>query len=294
MSAIAIGILVVLRVLFSSLANVFQKKLVERVGNARIVVTSSLFIVSCMATPSLLLAPWDKLSATFWISCIAAAVLDVPGNVLLVGSLGKSDLSLVGPLNSLKPVVGMFLAMLLLREFPSTLGLVGVGVLAVGTWCLAATAEASTGRKGIAWLWSPAARWRYGALFFTSAAAVCIKPAVLIGGTWPTFAVWSWLCTFLSLLWIRAAIGPQVIQAMLHRDHWNLTLIGSGICFCGLQGLSIWLFQLIPVSYALALFQLSGLFNVYLGHKFFGESNGWQRFAVSIVMLIGAAFIILG
>jgi drug/metabolite transporter (DMT)-like permease len=64
--------------------------------------------------------------------------------------------------------------------------------------------------------------------------------------------------------------------------------------FCGLQGLSIWLFQLMPVSYALALFQLGGVVNVYLGHKIFGESSGWQRLVVSLIMLVGAAFIILG
>lgn len=294
MSAISIGILVVLRVLFSSLANVFQKKLVERMGNARVVVTSSLFIVSCLASPGLLLTPWEKLSSVFWISCIAAALLDVPGNVLLVGSLGKSDLSLVGPLNSLKPVVGMFLGILLLQEFPSILGLVGVVILAAGTWSLAATADSGSGKRGVAWLWSPAARWRYGALFFTSAAAVCIKPAVQIGGPWPTFAVWSWLCTLLSLLWIRGALGPPAIQAMFERHHWNKTMIASGVMFCGLQGLSIWLFQLIPVSYALALFQLGGVMNVYLGHKIFGETGGWQRFLVSLVMLVGAACIILG
>lgn len=286
--------LVLLRVLCGSLANVFQKKLVERTGNARLVVTSSLFIVSCLASPGLLLSPWDKLSTTFWLSCIAAALLDVPGNVLLVGSLGKSDLSLVGPLNSLKPVVGMFFGILLLHEFPSFLGLLGVAILVLGTWALATTADNNSGKRGVAWLWSPAARWRYGALLFTSAAAVCIKPAVQIAGPWPTFAIWSWLCTLLSLLWIRRALGPTAIREMLTRQHWNRTLLASGVMFCGLQGLSIWLFQLIPVSYALALFQLGGVANVYLGHKIFGESGGWQRFLVSLVMLLGAACIILG
>lgn len=294
MSAIAIGILVVLRVLFSSIANVFQKQLVERIGNARIVVTSSLLIVSILASPGLLVMPWNKLSWTFWLSCMAAALLDVPGNVLLVGSLGKSDLSLVGPLNSLKPVVGMLLGILLLQEFPSILGLIGIGILAAGTWALAATADGNNGPRGVRWLWSPAARWRYGALFFTSAAAVCVKPAVQIAGPWPTFAVWSWLCTLLSLLWIRSALGHSVTRSMLRREHWSRTLLGLGIMFYGLQGLSIWLFHGMPVSYALALFQLGGVVNVYLGRKIFRESAGWQRFLVSIIMLIGAACIILG
>jgi uncharacterized membrane protein len=161
MSAIAIGILVVLRVLFSSIANVFQKQLVERLGNARIVVTSSLLIVSILASPGLLTMPWDKLSWTFWLSCIAAALMDVPGNVLLVGSLGKSDLSLVGPLNSLKPVVGMLLGILVLHEFPSILGLVGVGILAAGTWSLAATADGNSGQRGVRWLFSLPRRLPY-------------------------------------------------------------------------------------------------------------------------------------
>ena len=294
MSVFWIGILVVLRVLFSSLANVLQKKLVERWGNARLVVTSSLCVVSLLASPGLFFAPWSELTWPFWLSCIAAALLDVPGNVLLVGSLGKSDLSLVGPLNSLKPVVGMILGVILLRELPTLLGLVGIVILAGGTWALAATAERVPGQRTISWLWSPAARWRYGALFFTSAAAVCIKPAIQIAGPWPTFAVWSWLCTILSLVWLRGALGPAVTRKMMTAHHWTPTLVALGLMFCGLQGLSIWLFQLMPVGYALALFQLGGVVNVYLGHRFFGESGGWQRFVLSLIMLVGAALIILG
>lgn len=294
MSVAWLAVLVTGRILFSSLANVLQKKMVERTGNAPVVVTSSLCVVSLLVSAGLFFTPWQELSWQFWLACIVAATLDVPGNVLLVGSLGKSDLSLIGPLNSLKPVVGMLLGIIILQEMPSLSGLFGIAILAAGTWALAATSEGKSTRAKLAWLWSPAARWRFGALFFTSAAAICIKPAVQIAGPWPTFAVWSWCCTLLALLWIGLTYGRSSLGQIIHPSNWSLPLLGLGFFFCGLQGLSIWLFQVMPVSYALALFQLGSVVNVYFGCRFFGETAGWQRLIVSMFMLLGATLIILG
>jgi drug/metabolite transporter (DMT)-like permease len=83
-------------------------------------------------------------------------------------------------------------------------------------------------------------------------------------------------------------------QNIFELSNWSASIFGLGILFCGLQGLSICLFQWMPVSYALALFQLSGVLNVYLGYRFFRERGGWHRLLISLVMLAGAALILLG
>lgn len=294
MSVAWLALLVGGRVLFSSLANVFQKKLVERSGDPRAVVTSSLLVVALLMSPWIAMASWGELSWQFWLTCVIAALLDVPGNVLLVGSLGKSDLSLVGPLNSLKPVVGMLLGIPLLGEIPTLLGLLGVLILAAGTWSLAASGGGVSSKARLAWLISPGARWRFGALLLTAASAVFLKPAVQMAGPWTTFAVWSGLCASFSVAWHQLDRHRSFRQNIFELSHWSAPIFGLGILFCGLQGLSIGLFQWMPVSYALALFQLSGVLNVYLGYRFFGERGGWHRLLISLVMLAGAALILLG
>lgn len=51
-------------------------------------------------------------------------------------------------------------------------------------------------------------------------------------------------------------------------------------------------FGMLQVGYSLALFQLSTLITVYLGHRYFQERNIRRRLIGSGVMLIGAILII--
>ena len=48
----------------------------------------------------------------------------------------------------------------------------------------------------------------------------------------------------------------------------------------------------LQVGYSLALFQLSTLVTVYLGHRYFQERNIRRRLVGSLVMMIGAMLIV--
>ncbi len=52
-------------------------------------------------------------------------------------------------------------------------------------------------------------------------------------------------------------------------------------------------FAHMPVGYALALFQLSGIISVGLGYAFFNERNIRKKLFGTVIMIIGAALIIL-
>ncbi len=53
-----------------------------------------------------------------------------------------------------------------------------------------------------------------------------------------------------------------------------------------------YLFKHMEVSYALSLFQLSLLLNVWLGYRFFRERELLKKTAGAVVMLIGSVLII--
>jgi drug/metabolite transporter (DMT)-like permease len=55
---------------------------------------------------------------------------------------------------------------------------------------------------------------------------------------------------------------------------------------------SILTFGQLQVGYSLALFQLSTLVTVYLGHRYFQERNIRRRLLGSLVMVIGAMLIV--
>jgi drug/metabolite transporter (DMT)-like permease len=48
-----------------------------------------------------------------------------------------------------------------------------------------------------------------------------------------------------------------------------------------------------PVGYALALFQLSVILTVILGHKVFREEKLWQKLLGSAIMISGSIIIII-
>src|ERR1043166_7118736 len=96
---------VAVRIVATPFSNVVQKALTCRAGPLSIVcVTHGLLSVSCLPVILLMQPP---LSAEFWVSMAAAAVLCVAGNALIVEALKLSDLSVLGPINAWKPIVSL-------------------------------------------------------------------------------------------------------------------------------------------------------------------------------------------
>ena len=69
--------------------------------------------------------------------------------------------------------------------------------------------------------------------------------------------------------------------------------LSLGLLFLVLQILTLHLFSIMPVAYALALFQLNALTNVFLGWKIFREKNILPRAIGGVIMAAGAAILIL-
>ena len=122
-------IVVVGRLLFSSFANVFQKKLAHQGLHPFFIVMASYLVLSIICIPLLWTFELTALNHTFWINIFFAALLDMAGTLFLVMSLSKTDLSVFGPLNAYKVVISMLLAMVFLGETPSMQGFIGVAII---------------------------------------------------------------------------------------------------------------------------------------------------------------------
>ena len=129
-------LIVVARVLFSSFANVFQKKLAHQGLHPFFIVMVSYLVLSIISIPLLWTFTPFTLSPIFWLNIFFAALLDMAGTLFLVMSLSKTDLSVFGPLNAYKVVISMLLAMSFLGEIPSFQGLMGVAIILLGSFLL--------------------------------------------------------------------------------------------------------------------------------------------------------------
>jgi drug/metabolite transporter (DMT)-like permease len=70
--------------------------------------------------------PLGALAPAFWVNILAAVGLAVGGYVFLWYALRSTDLSVLGPINAYKAVLGLLLAVVLIGEVPTLSGLVGV------------------------------------------------------------------------------------------------------------------------------------------------------------------------
>lgn len=284
------SIAVIIRIVANPLSNVFQKQLTQRSADPLFVisVTYGFLTVICIAFwPQLRL---NDLSTAFWQTMLGVGVFALVGNVFLVKALKIGDLSVLGPINAYKSVVGMLVGVLLLNEIPSWLGVAGVLLIVMGSYVVLGNAEQ---QKGFSWnvLQRPEVKLRLAALVFSAIDGVLLKKAIVLST--PTIAFFYW-CLFgflFSLVWVTLTLRQQwhdQVRLLFSQKITYLALfvsvgvtqVASNVALAGMQ-----------VGYALALFQTSALISVLFGYQFFKEANIARKLIGATIMVIGAVLI---
>jgi drug/metabolite transporter (DMT)-like permease len=288
--AVLTPIAVVLRILSNPIGNVFQKQLAEKDNHPLLVnfLTYFLLAIACIFISAGI--DWHQLSRQFWLYSIAAGVVGASGNGFLVQALQKGDLSVLGPINSYKSVVGIIIGIFLLGEIPNVWGIAGIVLIIYGSYFVLDT---TTERFSWALLRKPEIQYRIFALVLTAIEAVFIKKIILASSAVIAFISWSWfgtLFSFLLLIPYRLKLKVEmrkITSQDIPRYLYLLTCIGV------MQFTTIYTFDHMPVGYALSLFQLSIIVSVLLGHHVFREKDVRKKLAGSAIMIIGSVVIIL-
>ena len=283
-------IAVILRILANPLGNVFQKRLTAR-GHPPLWVNFCTYLgLSALCVIGALAVDWPPLSGTFWFYSVLGGVAGALGNGFLVRALQTGDLSLLGPINSYKSVVGILGGVVLLGEVPNLWGLAGVALIIWGSYFVLDTTEE---RFSWALLRRPEIRFRMGALVLTAIEAVFLKKIILASS--PTLAFFSWCwwgALFSFVLWRLYPQGGKPKAGPLNAT--DSGTYGLLIACIGIMQLSTnYVFDHLQVGYALSLFQLSILVSVVLGHRIFGEKDLRKKLLGSAIMILGSVVIIL-
>jgi drug/metabolite transporter (DMT)-like permease len=267
------------RVLLSVGASTLQKQLTRReVGSAALWKAT----YAWMAVPACLILALTLARAPtseFWWNAIAAGILDALGNLLMVAALRRTDLSVFGPLNGFRPVLALFFGWAFLREVPTILGGIGVGVTVIGAALLLRDEELSSANHN-AW---PMFGLRVAGLALSTFASVFLKRATLAGGPELTLAVWI-LCglpVFLFWSWRQHESADE-------QRHF-LTL--HALTFFVMQWLTLYAFSATLLAYSFAFFQLGMVLQVVVGRWIFNEPQFRKRLACCAIICVGAALI---
>lgn len=271
-----------LRILSNPLANVLQKELTKQYSTffVNAITYGGLFILMLPFIFNLSLNPQILFYG------LLGGLLGALGNAFLIKALSIGDLSVLGPINSYKPVVAMFLGIFILKELPSMFCVLAVLLIILGSYFIFDTIEEKFSfklflRKDI--------QYRFYALFLTAVEALIIKQIIILSNIKTAFIFWCMFGFIFSVIFLF--IRKEKIS-ILHKKS-NLLFLFLILLFGLMQITTNYIFNNMNVSYALALFQLSTIINVIFGYKFFKEKHIVRKLIGTIIMIIGATIIIL-
>lgn len=285
-----LSIAVLLRIFSNPIGNVFQKQLTAT-GNHPLLVNFLTYLLLsgiCIFISGFI--DWQPLPLQFWIYSILGGIAGALGNSFLVKALQKGDLSVLGPINSYKSLIGIFVGVILLGEVPNFWGLLGVGLILYGSYFVLDTTPE---KFSIALLKRSDIQFRIWAMILTAIEAVFVKKVILASSTpiafisWCCFgAVFSFVLLFIYRLDLKKELG-KIGNSDFSKYGMLIICIGT------MQFTTNYAFEHMAVGYALSLFQLSIIVSVLLGHRIFKEQDIRKKLIGSAIMIIGSIIIIL-
>jgi drug/metabolite transporter (DMT)-like permease len=286
------ALFVLARVVANPVSNVFQKRLSERGANPVFIIAAAHAILTLAVTPILAVARLDELDLGFWTNIGLCALLAVASNVTLVYALRRSDLSVLGPVNAYKAVLGLGLGVVLLGEIPTVFGAAGVLLVLVGSYFVVDREPGQAyGSSVVRFLRDPGIQLRFAALALSATEAVFLKRAILRSSPLTTFIFWSVLglpVASAGVMLLHKCVGQEVRRLGEQWRFYVWLALTTGL----MQAATLLTFDKLPVGYSLALFQLSTLISVFLGHRYFAERNIGRRLIGAVIMVLGAVLIV--
>lgn len=281
---------VIIRILVNPFSNVLQKQITQK-GQHPLFINLATYILLAFISVFLIYdISIQSLDAEFWIYSIAGGITGALGNGFIVKALEKGDLSVLGPINAYKSIVGMLFAFIIIREVPNIWGLMGMGFIIIGSYFVLDTTE-----EKFSWqqFKTPAIQYRLAALVLTGIQAVLDKKVIEHSNLEIAFAGWSIFgagFSFVFILFTKVSIQKEfknLDRAILVK--YFLLVLTVGLMLASTN----YTLSHMPVGYALALFQLSILLSVVLGYRFFNELHLFKKLMGATIMVIGSALIIL-
>lgn len=274
-------IAILFRIFSNSFSNVFQKKLTKSGEAVTCINCINYILMSLISIPLLLLVNFSLITPEFWLYAIAGGITGAIGNCFMVLALKQGELSVLGPINSYKAIVGMIFGIFLLHEYPNIYGVLGIGLIIIGSYFILESPKALL-RKDI--------QYRIYALIFTAIEAVFIKKVIILSSIASSFIISSFLGAIFSYLIMRI-LENEKLHIPTKKN--SIMYISTTLCFAIMTFTTAYVFKYMNVGYALSLFQLSIILNVILGYKLFNEKKLIKKLLGSLIILIGSAAILI-
>jgi len=256
--------------------------------NIFVVAWASRFFPLFFLIPLLLITKIPQIGDRFWPTLGMVLVLDTIGSILYMAALKASDISITVPMVAFTPLIMLVSGPMLLGEFPSLIGLVGIVTVVIGSYLLNISKKtqgilspfrALLKEKGPRLMLLLAAVWAFTASFH--------KIGVLNSSPvfWTVSVHLGLTLTLLPLMLLQK--GKPIGQVI---SGWKVLVpIGSASALAIIaQNISL---QTVLAVYTISIKRTSILFSILLSWFVFKEKNIKQRLAAASIMVLGAILI---
>jgi len=253
----------------------------------------SRYLYGCLpALVVVLLAGIPHIEPLFYPSIVGAVTADLFAISFMSKSLHYSPMSRTVPLLAFTPIFLLFTGHILLGEFPSWSGVVGVIVIVIGTyWLTKERSHAGVVEPFRMLLREKGARYMLGTAGCFAIAGPLFKQSVLSSS--PYFCMGVSLPLATILFGIYTLVCQRGRRILLPQRRNYLFLIGLGLGVFGVALTTNFAFQAGLASYVVSVKRLSILFSILIGAVVFKEQDIKRYLFAGSVMLLGAVIIVL-
>lgn len=264
-----------------------SKKLLQNVDEYLVAWATSIFALPFMII-ALFFFGLPKIDTIFWIALLIGVLLNTITTILYFKSIKLSPLSLTVPFLTFTPLFLLITSPIMLGEFPSLWGVIGISLIVFGAYVL----NIQTLHKGFLAPFKAIFKEKGSVLMLIVALIFSItanidKIAILHSN--PVFYIFLFhvflTIIFTSLIQFKSKDKIKQVK----KNYLGLILIG--FLFAVMIVSQMIAIKLTLVAYVNSVKRTTVIFSVIFGYFFFKEKNFKQCLAGAIIMVIGVVLI---
>jgi uncharacterized membrane protein len=282
-------IFALLTALSASIKDIFSKHGLKNANLNEYIITWSLkFFSLILIIPLLIFTGIPSLGNYFWHALFIGGILNTIAALLYMKAIKNSDLSLTIPMTTFTPLFLLATSPIILHEFPSIYGLIGIILIVIGSYTLnikekhkgfLAPFKALLRNDGpklmltVAFIWS----------ITSNIDKIGIKNSSPIFWVISNMIFWSILLSIIMIIKSKKSIKNIPLNLKV--------LIPIGV-FDGLAAITQMIaVNMTLVAYVISIKRTSSILSVLSGYFIFKEKNIKERLLGVVIMVIGVIFI---
>ncbi len=285
-----IGILLSLCVaLFDSFKGLMSKKFLQEL-DAYVLAWGLYFVMVILLLPVLFFIEIPEIGSKFLLALIVSGGINVITTILYMKAIKCSDLSLCAPITAFTPLFLLITAPLINREFPKTVGIIGVILIVIGTYVLnlkdkkeglLMPIKGLFKEKGVRYMFVVAFLWSISSSFDKIGVQ---NSSPLIWSL--TVALFVMIILFPIMLFKSknslAVISPNMKKFFVVGIIYTLTTVTQMVAI-----------SMTLVAYVISIKRTSAVLSVVWGRLIFKENGFKDRLLGAVIMVVGVIMIVL-